>query len=254
MVAVKQVAALEEDQLPVQVVQSLDLGDAALELNDWDRYALEAGVALAEEVDDASVVAVTVGPAEADDVLVESLAKGAERAIRVHVDTPLDDPFAVATRLTAVAKREQIDLILFGVQAADVGHAATGVATAAAAGMRSCAVVRTVVWDGAALEMERELEGGLLERVRLHLPAVVTIQTGSNRPRYANLRAIKQARSKPIEVLSESELEVADLTRRAASVRGLRRRSRANLATMLEGEVAVSAERVADLIRTMGAA
>jgi electron transfer flavoprotein beta subunit len=250
LVAVKQVVSLDEDHTLDGPVLQLDLSNSERELNNWDSYALEAGMRLAEQRDDAEVIVATVGSQNADDVLVQCLAKGAARAIRVEPHELLDDPFAVASRLAALARREDVDLVLCGVQASDTGRAATGPATAAALGASVCAVVRGLSWSETGLELERELEGGLRERIQLPLPAVVTVQTGSNQPRYANLRAIKQARAQPIEVVIDAELGVTEPSRRAAAVRALRPRVQGHRAQMLSGDVTDSADHVAELIRS----
>ena len=136
------------------------------------------------------------------------LAKGADRALRVW-DDALEgaDPLAVARVLAAVVERESPDLVLCGVQSSDAVKGATGVALAAHLGLPRVAVVKALDYDAGSgsATVERELEGGLIELLRVRLPALLTIQTGINEPRYANLRAIKQAKEKPLEVLGPGE-------------------------------------------------
>jgi electron transfer flavoprotein beta subunit len=131
---------------------------------------------------------------------------GADRAIRVDYARSAD-PITVARLLAPVAERESPDLVFCGVQSSDGVQAATGTALAELLGLPRVAVVTRVEWDPSAARatVRRELEGGLLDLTEVDTPALLTIQTGINQPRYANLRAIKQAEQKEIEVVSPAE-------------------------------------------------
>jgi electron transfer flavoprotein beta subunit len=126
---------------------------------------------------------------------------GADRGVRVEL-AGLADPFTVARALAPVVAREQPDLVFAGVQSSDAVQAATGVALAELLGLPGVAVVKKLEWDAAArrARVHRELEGGLVDVVDVETPALLTIQTGINEPRYATLRAIKQAEQKEIAV------------------------------------------------------
>ena len=163
---------------------------------------------------------VTVGDEEAEEGLLSCLAKGADRAVRVWDDALADaEPLAVARVLAAAVEREAPDLVLCGVQSSDAVNGATGVALAGYLDLPHVAVVKQLDWDAASgtATVERELEGGLVEVLRIRSPALLTIQTGINEPRYATLRAIKQAREKPLEVVGLDELGLDEAAVQAAA-------------------------------------
>lgn len=221
------------------------------ELNEWDAFSLEAALQLSESSDGGEVVVVTVGEEESEEGLMACLAKGADRAVRVWDDSLAGaDPLAVASVLAALAAREEPDLILAGAQSSDAANAATGVALAGLLDLPRVAVVKRVERDAAGLVVERELDGGAVEVLRVPLPALLTIQTGINEPRYATLRAIKQARSKPLEALGLADLglgpeQVASGSRTVA----LSAPERGEGASMLDGPPSAIAERIAGIVR-----
>jgi electron transfer flavoprotein beta subunit len=135
-------------------------------------------------------------------VLRRALAMGVDRAVRVEGDPPAD-PFTVGHGLSLVARREQPDLVLTGAQSSDSVHGATGSVIAGLLDLPCVAVVTSidVTPDVGRVQVDRELGGGVTDRLDVSLPAVVTVQTGINKPRYANLRAIKLAERKPIDVV-----------------------------------------------------
>ena len=216
LVPVKQVASLDEDFALDDSSGRVPEDELDWQLNEWDTFSLEAALQLTED-GMGEVVTVSVGDEEAQDGLLSCLAKGADRAIRVWDEdlAQLDllgaglDTLVVANVLAAVARRESPDLILCGVQSSDSAGAATGVALAGLLGLTHVAVVNAIERDGDGLTVQRELEGGTVERLRLEPPALLTVQTGINEPRYATLRAIKQAREKPSDLVSLAELELS---------------------------------------------
>jgi len=256
MVAVKQVAALDEDFQIRADGRDVDEEYLIRDLNEWDDFSLEEAVKIKEAAGNPmEVIAVTVGPEGADESLRKCLAKGADRAIRVWDDLiEGSDPIAVARILASVARREAPDMLFAGVQSSDHSFAATGIATAAFLDWPHAAVVSllTCVPGAKTATLRRELEGGLLHEVEIDCPAVLTIQLGINTPRYASLRSIKQAAAKPIEVLS-----LADLMLGAADVGETGSRSRVRRmyvpdkgrAQLIEGDVGAQAKRLAEIIK-----
>ena len=203
LVTVKEVAEVDDEFR----ISGLDIDEASLEydLNEWDDYAVEEAVQISEANDDVEVVTVTVGPERAEETVRMALAKGADRAVRVWDDALEDAQFldvdTKAELLAAVAEEEEPDLVLSGVQAGDDANGATGVALADRLGFEWAAVVNSLDLDSDAgvASVRRELEGGVEELTDVDLPAVLTIQTGINEPRYASLRGIRQAQRKPLE-------------------------------------------------------
>lgn len=253
VVPVKAAAALDDDD-----PELLDDGSAVdpdyleWELNEWDAFSLEAAVQL-RDAQGGEVVAVTVGDDEVEETLRECLAKGADRAVRIWDDTlRIDDPLAVSHLLAAALENEAPDLVVCGVQSSDFGSGAVGTALAAKLGLARTAVAKSIqiVDGGGALELERELEGGLVEQLRLPLPALVTLQTGTNEPRYASLKAIKGASAKRLDVLELDDLGIA--AEELAAVTGSRvrevRTPDLEHAEMLEGPLDDVAARILAVI------
>lgn len=256
LVAVKQVAALDEDFEIRDDGRDVDPDFLIRDLNEWDDFSLEEAVKIKEaSAEPVEVVVVSVGADEVDESLRKCLAKGADRAVRVW-DTAVEnsDSVAIARLLAAVAKREAPDMLFAGVQSSDQSFASTGIATAAFLGWPHAAVVSHLNYSPGAKSavFRRELEGGLLQEVEIQCPAVLTIQLGINMPRYASLRSIKQAAAKPIEVLSLADIGVKQgEVGEAGSLSRVRRmyvpdKGRAQL---IEGDVAQQAARLAEIIK-----
>jgi Electron transfer flavoprotein, beta subunit len=211
LVTVKEVAEVADDF----EIDGDEVADRYVEydLNEWDDYAIEAAVQLAEDGDDVEVVSASIGPERSEETIRMALAKGVDRAVRVW-DDALDgtelDVAARARLVGAVAQQEDPDLILTGVQASDTGFGATGVALAEQLGYEWAAVVNHLELEPGdpTAAVRRELEGGVEEVTEVELPAVFTIQTGINEPRYASLRGIRQAQRKEIAHQTLADLDL----------------------------------------------
>jgi electron transfer flavoprotein beta subunit len=257
VVPVKQVAALDEEFELLDDGSGVDPEFVEWDLNEWDTFSLEAALQIRESAggDEGEVVVVTVGDEEAEEGLLSCLAKGADRALRVW-DESLEgaDVLAVARVLAAAVGRESPDLVLCGVQSSDAVNGATGVALAGYLDLPHVAVAKGLDYDAdqATATVERELEGGLVEVLRIRAPALLTIQTGINEPRYATLRAIKQAREKPLAVSGLAELGLDDdAVAQAAGSRtvALETPDRGAGAEMLNGSPAAVAARIVEIVQ-----
>jgi electron transfer flavoprotein beta subunit len=205
VVCVKQVAVLGDELEFTGDARDVDPDYLDFALNEWDSYASEEALRIREQLGEegGEVLVVSVGGLQVEDVIRRCLAMGADRGIRVeHAGSA--DPIIVAGLLAPVVQGESPDLVFCGVQSSDAVQAATGTALAELLGMPRVAVVTRIEWDPAAARaiVHRELEGGLIDVTEVETPALMTIQTGINQPRYATLRAIKQAEQKEIEVVS----------------------------------------------------
>jgi electron transfer flavoprotein beta subunit len=255
VVPVKQVAALDDDFELLDDGSGVDPDFVERDLNEWDAFSVEAALQLRDGGGDGEVVVVTVGDEEAEEALLGCLARGADRALRVWDESLRDaDPLVIARVLAAAVAKESADLVLCGVQSSDAVNGATGVALAGYLQMPHVAVVKGLDYDaaGSVATVKRELEGGLVEVLRVRTPALLTIQTGINEPRYANLRAIKQAREKPLEVTAPDELGVP--AGELAAVTGSRRRAlrppdRGEGAEILAGSPAEVAARIVEIVQ-----
>jgi electron transfer flavoprotein beta subunit len=180
--------------------------DLSFEVNEPDIYALEEGLRLKEK-HGGEVVVCCLGPARAQQAIKEALAKGADRAL--HLDDPAFqnlDPSGVARAMAAALRKESPDLILTGLQSDDFGFAQTGVLLAELLGLPHSTIIMEIQVSGTALRVKRELEGGWFQWIDLPLPAVLTIQSGINKPRYATLKGIMGAKSKPLQKLTPGDL------------------------------------------------
>jgi electron transfer flavoprotein beta subunit len=254
VVPVKQVAALDEEFELLDDGSGVDPDFLERDLNEWDAFSLEAALQLREGTgDDGEVVVVTVGDDEADEALLGCLARGADRAVRVWDDALADaDPLAVARVLAGAVGREGADLVLCGVQSSDAVNSATGIGLAGYLGMPHVAVVKGIELEGSRLTVERELEGGLVEVLGISLPALLTIQTGINEPRYATLRAIKQAREKPLALMTLADVGLSgdDVARASASHRrSIAPPDKGEGAEMLGGSPADVAAKIAEIVK-----
>ena len=256
LVAVKQVAALDEDFEIRSDGRDVEPDFFIRDLNEWDDFSLEEAVKIKEAATEpVEVVVVSVGTDDVDESLRKCLAKGADRALRIW-DAAIEDSdsIAIARVLAAAAKREAPDMLFAGVQSSDQSFASTGIAAAALLGWPHAAVVSNLTYIPGAQSavFRRELEGGLLQEVQIQCPAALTIQLGINTPRYASLRSIKQAASKPIEVLclADVALTEADVAEAGSSSRVRHMyvpdKGRAQL---IEGDAAQQAARLAEIIR-----
>src|SRR3990170_2343219 len=199
VVCVKQVSQLGDEVEFTGDGRDIDPDYLDSALNEWDGFAAEEALQLRERLG-GEVVVVTCGGEESEQALRRTLAMGADRAIRV--EGAGRDPLSVGRALAEVVGAESPDLVLCGVQSSDSVQAATGTVLAELCDLPRVAVVTKVGYDHGARKavVDRELEGGLVDRVEVDTPAVLTIQTGINQPRYANLRAIKQAEQVEIDV------------------------------------------------------
>jgi electron transfer flavoprotein beta subunit len=254
LVAVSEVADVTDEF----EIDGLSIPEQYLEydLNEWDDYAVEEAVQVSEVEEDVEVVTVTIGPERAEETIRMALAKGADRAVRVWDDALAEDGYlsveAKADLLAAVTAEESPDLVLTGVQSDDEANAATGVTLAEALEFQWAAVVNELDLDREAglARVHRELEGGVEELVEVELPAVLTIQSGINEPRYASLRGIRQAQRKPLDVYTLSDLGLDEsLVDSPLEQTGLYEPESEGEATLWEGEPSETADELAGLLQ-----
>lgn len=180
----------------------------AYEMNEPDTFALEEALRLKEK-HGGEVVAVTAGPPRAASTIREALAKGADRGIHVEDDGFAEaDTFSTARALAAAIRNEPHDLILTGLQSDDAGFGQTGVILAELLGLPHATIIMEIEATPGRLQCKRELEAGWFQTVTLPQPALLTIQSGINKVRYATLMGIKRARRKPLRRYVLGELGV----------------------------------------------
>jgi len=186
----------------------VDLANVKMSMNPFDEIAVEEGIRLKEKGVATELVAVSVGPAKAQETLRTALAMGADRAILVQVDDGAEvEPLAVAKILKAIVDEEQPGLVIAGKQAIDDDSNQVGQMLAALTGRPQGTFASKVEVSGDSVAVTREVDGGL-ETVSLKLPAIVTTDLRLNEPRYASLPNIMKAKSKPLATKSPADYGV----------------------------------------------
>ncbi|MEO0205930.1 MAG: electron transfer flavoprotein subunit beta/FixA family protein [candidate division WOR-3 bacterium] len=178
----------------------------AFDMNESDTYALEEAILLKEKYG-GTVTVISIGHPDTEDTLRIALAKGGDTAIRIKAEEMGEiDGYKTAKVLSSVMKGMQYDLILTGCMATDDGYSMVGQTVAESLGIPHATLVTKLEISDKKVQVYRELEGGLLEHLELSLPALVTIQTGINTPRFASLIAIRRAAGKEIKTMGKNEL------------------------------------------------
>jgi electron transfer flavoprotein beta subunit len=209
-VCVKQVPAKDAPLAIAADGQWIRETDIGFETNEPDTYALEESLRLKEK-HGGEVVAISMGPERVKQTIKEALAKGADRAIHVLDDQFYRlDPLASARLLAAAIEKENFDLVLTGLQSDDQGFGQTGVLLAELLGRPHATIIMQIEVTDSGLKLKRELEAGWFQWVELPLPAVLTIQSGCNKPRYATLKGIMAAKKKEIASIPRASLNVPD--------------------------------------------
>ncbi len=181
----------------------VDLSNVKMSMNPFDEIAVEEAIRLKEAGKAEEIIAVSVGPAKAQETLRTALAMGADRAILVESDTEVE-PLAVAKILKGIVEAENPGLVILGKQAIDDDSNQTGQMLAALLGRPQGTFASKVEIEGDSVSVTREVDGGL-ETVKLSLPAIVTTDLRLNEPRYASLPNIMKAKKKPLDTKSAAD-------------------------------------------------
>jgi len=241
IVCVKEAPLAESEVIISKDEKSVERDALTLGINEWDKYALEEAIRI-KEAQGGSVTVITLG--ESEDVLWESLAMGADEAIKIDGETSFDG-HSTARMLADVISEREYDLILTGLMASDTGNAQVGVLIASILGIPHATIVTNVNVENGKVVVERELEGGIGERVELEMPCVLTIQSGINEPRYVSIMGIKRAKKKELNVVSgKGGEEYARLVRLY--------RPPVSLAEMIEGSPSDVAEKLVEIFKERG--
>jgi electron transfer flavoprotein beta subunit len=186
----------------------VELANVKMSMNPFDEIAVEEAIRLKEKGVATEIVAVSIGPAKAQETIRTALAMGADRGILVETaETDVIEPLAVAKILKAIVAAETPDLVILGKQAIDDDCNQTGQMLAALLGWGQATFASKIVIDGRSASVTREVDGGL-ETVKLALPAIVTTDLRLNEPRYASLPNIMKAKKKPLDVKKPADLGV----------------------------------------------
>jgi len=211
IVCVKHVPETAEAELKIDTSgKSIEKTGLAFDINEWDDYALEEAVRIKEK-QGGTVTAITIGQQDSESTLRKCLARGADTAIRL-TDPKFEnsDAYATAKILHSVIKNQHYDLILTGMQAADDGNAATGTILAELLAIPHATMVKKLELATGMAKVNRELEGGLEEQLEVKLPALISVQTGINEPRYVSIMGIRKAMQKEIKVMGLADTGLSE--------------------------------------------
>ena len=202
-VLVKQVPG-SDSPLPLNSNQSwLDEDGISYVMNECDNYALEEALQIKEENGDGEVVVISLGPDRVQKVIREGLAKGADRAIHIQINSDgVADPLSLATLFADAIRDENFDLIFSGLQSDDLGMGQTGIIIGEMLGMSTASLAMATELSEGIIKVKRELEAGFFQWVSMSLPASITIQSGLNTPRYPSLKGIMGAKKKEINIVT----------------------------------------------------
>jgi electron transfer flavoprotein beta subunit len=211
IVCVKHVPETAEAELKIDATgKDVEKTGLVFDINEWDDYALEEAVQIKEK-HGGTVTAITIGPEDSDSTLRKCLARGADTAIRLTDPRFVgSDAYAVAKILYNVIKNLHYDMILTGMQAGDDGYAAVGPILAEMLQIQHATMVKKLELGAGMVKINRELEGGLDEQNEVKLPALVSVQTGINEPRYVSIMGIRKAMQKEIKVMSLADTGLAE--------------------------------------------
>ncbi len=235
---------------------TVDESRFSFDINDADNYAVEESV-LIKEAKGGEVTVLSIGPKQSEVMIRMAMAKGCDQAVRVEDERiAAHDPLMVAKVLAGAIKGQEFDLVLTGCMANDNWNMVTGVALAEELGVNHASMVNKMeILDG-KVKVHRELEGGLLEAVELELPAVITIQTGINEPRYAPIRGIRQAQKKELKVVGLDDLgmdsSTVDVDASQIVLEKLYIPEVESSAEFIEGEPEEKAEKLASILHKGG--
>jgi electron transfer flavoprotein beta subunit len=206
IVCIKQVPAKDA---PLAITGNwIKESDIGFEMNEPDSYALEEALRMKEK-HGGEVIALSMGPERVKQTIKEALAKGADRGIHISDDNFAQlDPLGPAKALAAAIKKEKVDLVLTGLQSDDHGFGQTGVLIAALSDLPHATIIMQIEIAGDKMKLKRELEAGWFQHIECPLPAVLSIQSGINKVRYATLKGIMAAKKKEIATITRESLGI----------------------------------------------
>jgi electron transfer flavoprotein beta subunit len=227
----------------------IDLTDVEFMLNESDAYALEEALQL-KEAHGGEVIVLSAGPERVGKTIREALAKGADRGIHIESDNLADfDALGVARLLAAAVKDEQADLILTGLQSDDLGLGQTGVIMAELLDLPHASLILKIEKTDKGIKVLRELEDGWFQHLELPTPALLTIQSGNSKLRYATLMGIKKAKTKDVRLVSPTELGSGQPAGRVVTLEKVTLPSKQRTTQILTGTPAEAAAKLVEKLQ-----
>ncbi|MBW2062709.1 MAG: electron transfer flavoprotein subunit beta/FixA family protein [Deltaproteobacteria bacterium] len=221
-------------------------------INEWDEYVLEAATRVKEK-QGGTFTAITAGPKGWDEILKRALAMTADRAIRIDEDFVTAEPSVVARVLAKVIEGLPYDLVLFGAQSEDFNSGQLGCMVAEMLGIPHATMIVGLEVGEKTMQVKRELEAGAFENYTLKLPALLTIQTGINQPRYLSVSAIRRSMKKELQIVSLDQIEIYPVEKSPmVKLEKLELPPQGKRAEIISGSPDESAEKLARILKSAG--
>ncbi len=247
LVCIKQVPDMESKFKVAASGTWYDTADLAWRMNEYDEYAVEQAVRLREQVQGADLTVLSIGAEKVKETMKKALAMGCDRGAHINDDEACrKEPYQIAGIISEYARNKNFDLIFTGMQSQDRGSAQVGILVAEMLGLPSVSTVVGFAYNDGAIEVRRELEGGIKAKVTVRAPALVTCQLGLNTPRYPTLPNIMKAKKK--EMLSFPVQELLKVDARLAVDKMFFPEKRGG-GLILEGEVGELATRLIAILK-----
>ena len=247
LVCIKQVPDMESKFRINGAGTWYDESDLAWRINEYDEYAVEQGVRLKEQVGEAELVVLSIGPDRVKEVIKKALAMGGDRGVHVKDDAAFaKDSFEIASLVAEYAQKESFDVIFTGMQSQDRASAQVGVYLAEMLGFPSVSTIVDFSYADGSVTASRELEGGLKAVVKVATPALFTCQLGLNTPRYPTLPNIMKAKKKELLTVEVAELLKVDERLETSQVYFPERKGGG---LVLEGDVGEMADRLIAILK-----
>lgn len=247
LVCIKQVPDMESRFKVNAAGTWYEESDLAWRINEYDEFAVEQAVQLKEQLGDADLTVLSIGPARVKESLKKALAMGADRAVQLVDDQACDkDPFQIAGAIAAFAKQQEFDFVFTGMQSQDRGSGQVGVLVGELLGIPALTTAVGFAYADGVVTVRRELEGGQRAVVKAKAPLLVSCQLGLNTPRYPTLPNIMKAKKK--ELL---EIPLADLLTTSARLATLKLAypDKKGSAQILEGEIGELVDKVIGILK-----
>ncbi len=251
LVCIKEVPASESSVSVDSKEQWIEIKETTpFRINRFDEYAVEEAVRIKEKIPGSRVDVITIGPARAVEVVKRAIGMGADEGIHI-VDNEITykHPFDIASKIAGAVNSADYDLIFAGIMSEDMMHAQTGPMLAEILGL-PCAVGVVKINDfrgSSAVEVEREMEGGLRDCLEMDLPALLTIQAGINKPRYPTLSNMLKARKKKIQTIPTTKSGALPELR--ARMTGVAYPVKSRAGKVLEGTCEEMADQLIDILK-----
>jgi electron transfer flavoprotein beta subunit len=219
LVCIKQVPDMESKFVIDKDGSWYDTTDLAWRMNEYDEYAVEQAIRVKEQVKEADLTVLSIGPDRIKETMKKALAMGCDRGVQVADDAVASrEPFQIASIIATFAKEGQFDLVFTGLQSQDRGSCQVGTLVAELLGIPCLTTAVDFDLQGQVIQVKRELEGGVKARVSASLPALVTCQLGLNTPRYPTLPNIMKAKKKELRTLEVQGLLTTAARQRTVKV------------------------------------